>query len=100
MFPRHLTWIFVGLFLLFGVLILLTDDDAWRRTWAGLSALALGGFALSMVRDALATGRIRLQHSLIRRASRPRLFWAAVVLVAAAGCATLGTGIWALFFKA
>lgn len=100
MFPRHLTWFFAGLFLLFGVTILLTEDPAWKRIWAGLSTLSLGGFALSMARDALATGQIRLQHSLIRRATRPRLFWAAVVLVAAAGLATLGTGIWALFFKA
>jgi hypothetical protein len=100
MFPRHLTWIFAGLFLLFGVSILLAEDPAWKRTWAGLSVLALGGFGLSMARDALVTGQIRLQNSVIRRATRPRLFWASVILVAAAGIGSLIAGVWALFFKA
>ncbi len=98
MFLKHLTWIFIGLFVLFGASILMTESAVWRQFWAGLSALSLGGFAVSMVKDALSTGQIRVQ-SVIRYADQPRLFWAAVILTAAAGVAVLIAGIWALFFK-
>jgi hypothetical protein len=96
---RRLTWIFGGLFVAFGVPLVLSEGVEGRRFWAGLSTLCLGGFGVSMARDALATGQIRLQTSVIRRAARPRLFWAAVVLVAAAGVGVLITGFWFLFFK-
>ena len=95
----HLTWVFAGLFVLFGAAILLTESEDWQRYWAGLSTLSLGGFALSMVRDALATGQIRVQNSVIRHAHQPRLFWAAVILVAAAGVGVLIAGSGFLFFK-
>ena len=49
-----------------------------------MSALSLGGFAVSMVRDALSTGHIRVQNSVIRYADQPRLFWTAVIVVAVA----------------
>lgn len=96
---RHLTWILGGLFVLFGLPLALSEDVAARRLWAGLSTLALGGFALSFARDALAAGQIRLQYSLIRRAARPWLFWAAVVGVAAAGVAVIITGLWFLIVE-
>ena len=99
MFLKHLTWIFAGLFVLFGAAILMTDSAVWRRLWVGLSTLSLGGFALSMVKDALTTGQIRIQNSVIRCADQPRLFWAAVILVAAAGVGVMVTGLWFLFFK-
>lgn len=95
MFLKHLTWIFAGLFVLFGVAMLMTES----RIWAGLSTLSLGGFGLSMVKDALTTGQIRIQNSVIRHADRPRLFWAAIILVSTAGVAVLITGFWFLFFK-
>jgi len=99
MFLKNLTWIFVGLFVLFGASILMTDSADWRQFWAGLSALSLGGFAVSMVKDALSTGHIRVQNSVIRYADQPRLFWVAVIVVAATGVVVLITGLWALFFK-
>ncbi len=99
MFLKHLTWVFVGLFVLFGALILTTESAAWSRFWAGLSVLSLGGFAGSMVRDALSTGQIRIQNSVIRYADQPRLFWTAVIVVAATGAVVLVAGSWALFFK-
>lgn len=94
-----LTWIFAGLFLLFGLLMLATDAEAGRRFWAGFSVLSLGGFGLSMARDALATGQVRLQHVVIRRAKQPRLFRATVGLIGAAGAGTVIAGLWLLFFK-
>jgi hypothetical protein len=99
MLLRRLTWIFGGLFLLFGLPLVLSDSVDWQRFWAGLSTLCLAGFGLCLAGDALVTGQIRLQHSVIRRADRPWLFWAAVLLVAAAGIGVLITGLWFLFFK-
>ena len=95
MFLKHLTWIFAGLFVLFGLTMLMTESGIW----AGLSTLSLGGFGLSMVKDALATGQIRIQNSVIRQANQPRLFWAAIILVSATGVVVLITGLWFLFFK-
>ena len=99
MFRKHLTWVFVGLFVLFGASIPMTESAVWRRFWAGLSALSLGGFAVSMVRDALSTGQIRVQNSVIHYADQPRLFWAAVIVIAAAGVVVLIAALWVLFFK-
>ncbi len=95
MLLKHLTWIFAGLFVLFGATMLMTES----KIWAGLSTLSLGGFALSMVKDALTTGQIRVQNSVIRHANQPRLFWAAVILISATGVVVLITGLWFLFFK-
>jgi hypothetical protein len=99
MFLKYLTWIFLGLFLLFGAAILMAESGVWRQYWAELSTLCLGGFAISMVRDALKTGHIRVQYSVIRCANQPRLFWAAVILIAAAGVTVSIGGLWFLFFK-
>ena len=95
MLLKHLTWIFAGLFVLFGATMLMTES----KIWAGLSTLSLGGFALSMVKDALTTGQIRVQNSVIRHANQPRLFWAAVILISATGVVVLIAGLWFLFFK-
>jgi hypothetical protein len=99
MLLKHLTWILGGLFVLFGLPLLMTESTDWGQFWAGLSTLSLGGFALSMVKDALTTGQIRLQNSVILYADRPQLFWAAIILVATAGIGVLITGLWFLFFK-
>ena len=48
----------------------------------------------------VAKGKIRVQFSVIERASQPRLFWALVALIAAAGIVVLARAAWALFFKA
>ncbi len=79
--------------------MLMTESKIWAQFWAGLSTLSLGGFALSMVKDALTTGQIRVQNSVIRHANQPRLFWAAVILISATGVVVLITGLWFLFFK-
>lgn len=98
MHSSRLTWILAGLFLLFGLIMLAIEDEASRRFWAGLSSLALGGFGVSMARDGLATGQIRLWLSVIQRASQPRLFQATVLLAATAGIGTIVTGVWFLFW--
>lgn len=69
------------------------EGSGWRLRFAGLSAISLGAFALSTARDAILSGQIRLQHSTIRRAQRPRLYRAAVVLVAAAGGGAVIAGL-------
>lgn len=99
MVPKHLTWICASLFVLFGAAALLTEAADWRRFLGGLSVLSLGAFAVSMVRDALASGQIRLQYSVIRRAQQPRLFWAAILAIAVAGMIVLIGGLWLLSFE-
>jgi len=94
-----LTWVFAGLFLLFGLILLLAEEDAARRLWAGLSTLLLGGFGLSMANDARRTGQLRLQHSVIRRANQPRLFLVMTILIAGAGAGVIIAGLWFLFLK-
>lgn len=99
MCPMYATWIFAGLFILFGILGLMTEGADWGKVWAGLCILSLGGWAISFVKDALATGQIQLQNSVIRYGNQPRLFWTAVVLIASAGVGVLVAGLWLLFFK-
>lgn len=95
----RLTWLCGALFILFGLPMVFAEDQGWQKAWASLSTLSLGCFGLAMVADGLVKGEIRLQFSLIRRATQPRTFWATIVLVAAAGVGTIITAIWATFFK-
>ena len=95
-----LTWIFAGLFVAFGLPLAVVEDPAWGHRWAGLSLFCLAGFAFSLVRDAVRSGEVRLNVSRICRANSPRLFWAALALVAAAGLGVLATAVWVLVFKA
>ncbi len=97
---RYLTWVFAGLFVACGLPLAFVEDPAWRDAWGGASLIGLGGFALSMARDAVKSGEIRLNFSRIRRADSPRLFWAAIALVVAAGLGVLVSAAWALFIKA
>jgi hypothetical protein len=99
MAAKHWAIAFGGGFVLFGLPLLVVEDQGWVRISAGLSTFCLGGFALAMVQDALGTGRIRLQHGTIHYASRPRLFWAAIALYAVAGLAMIGVAGWILFIK-
>ena len=98
--PKHLTWAFAGLFVACGLPLFWAEDPGWRNVWAGLSLLGLGGFALSMVRDAVMSGQVRLNLTVIRRARSPRLFWATLALIAAAALGVLVGAAWALVFKA
>ena len=89
-----LTWVLAALFLVFGVGMLLFDADPWRHVFAGLSSLALGGFAVSMARDAWRSGVLRLNLSVIRYAQRPRLFVCLVIGIAITGVVVIGAGVW------
>jgi hypothetical protein len=93
------TWALAALFLVFGVGMLLIEGEPWRHILAGLSTLSLGGFALSMSRDAWQSGVLRLQHSVIRYAQRPRLFMCLVLGIAVAGLVVMGAGAWFLSAK-
>lgn len=99
MLPKPRTWVLAGLFLLFGVAMLMTEGEVWRRSWAGLSLLSLGGFMLSMVMDSLAAGQVWIRTSVVRRAQQPQLYWVALVLYVAAGAAVLIAGLWFLFLR-
>lgn len=92
-------WLCGALFILFGLPAAFVEDGGWRHVLLGLSALSLGCFALAMAGDGLVKGQIRLQFSLIERAARPRLFWAAIALVCVTGAAVAATAVWALLFK-
>lgn len=98
-FLKYLTWVFAGLFVAFGLPLAVIEDPAWRDRWGGLSLLSLAGFAFSMVRDAVKSGEVRFNFSRIRRADSPRLFWATLAVIAAAGSGVLAAALWALFFK-
>ena len=98
-FLKHLTWVFAGLFVASGLPLLFVEDRLWAHRWGGLSLVFLGSFALSLVRDAVMSGEVRLNHTRIRRADRPRLFWAALGLIAAAALGVLASALWVLAFK-
>ena len=86
-------------FVLFGLLLGASGSEASKNLWGGLSTASLGTFALAMVADALANGRIRFQFDVIERDKRPRLFLAAISLVAFAGLVVMGCAVWVLFFR-
>ncbi len=92
-------WLCAGLFVAFGLPLAFVEDRGWQHVWGGLSVLSLAGFGLAMAGDGIVKGQIRVHLSVIRRAGRPRTFWAVVVLVAAAGAGVAASGLWALFFK-
>ncbi|MGI9367197.1 MAG: hypothetical protein ACR2O2_00040 [Ruegeria sp.] len=96
---NRLMILFGALFVVFGVLLGITEDPAFKNIWGGLSAGSLGAFALSMAADALKTGKIRIQFDVIDRRTRPRLYWAAIGLVACAGCGVVASAIWLVVFK-
>lgn len=75
------------------------EDRGWQHVWGGLSVLSLAGFGLAMAGDGIVKGQITVHFSVIQRASQPRTFWAAVVLVAAASAGVVVSGLWVLFFK-
>jgi hypothetical protein len=99
MFPKHLTWIFLGLFFLFGIFMLMAQSASRRQIWAGLSVLSVGSFVVSVVKDALTTGQIQMEYSAIYRATQPWGFWASVIIFAVGGTIALIGGVWILFFK-
>jgi hypothetical protein len=94
-----LTWTFAALFVLFGLPLFFLEDPGWARLSAGLSTLSLGGFALAWARHAVAVGQIKLQHSWIHVATRPRLFWATMAMLVVTGSGVIVGAIWMLFFK-
>lgn len=99
MWSTRLMWTFAALVLLFGLPLAVLEDGGVQKTFAGLSTLSLGAFALAMAYNGMATGSITIQFSKVRRSAQPRTFWAAVGLVAVAGAGVIVAGIWFLFFK-
>jgi hypothetical protein len=69
-----LQWAFVALFLIAGLPLFFVSDPGTGRFLARLAVLFLGGFAVAMGLNARQTGILKLQHTTIRRAARPRLF--------------------------
>ncbi len=100
MTSNRLMWIFGGLFVVFGLLMAVADGTTARDILGGLSITSLGGFAFAMVFDGVSKGEIRVQFDIIKRATQPRLFWATVALIAAAGMGVMVSAAWVLFFKA
>lgn len=96
---NRMIWIFAGLFVAFGLMLGASEDPASRNLWGGLSAGCLGGFALALAGDGLSKGRIRFGFDEIDRTTHPRLFFAAVTVVVAAGLSTLAAAITIVFFK-
>ncbi len=95
----RMMWVFGALFVLFGLPLAVIDEPNWRNISGGLSVFSLGLFALAMAADGLTKGIIRFQFSVIDRTTRPRTFWAAIVLVSAAGAGVIIAGVLVLFFK-
>lgn len=96
----RLMWSFAALVLIFGLMLLAAEERETQRWLVALTTFCLGGFALAMAADGVTKSQIRLQTSVINRNTRPRVFWATVAMVAAAGLGTLATSFWAAFFKA
>jgi hypothetical protein len=100
MIYKRLTWIAGALFLLYGLPLLIVEDLWWARFWGGLAVFWLGAFALAMARAAVATGKLRINFSIVRRASQPLTFWAVIALLVFAGAVVLVSAFWFWFFKA
>jgi hypothetical protein len=94
-----MTWAFAALFPLLGLPLAVISDPLWQRIFGGLCTVSLGCFALSMSADAVRLGSLKLQHSIIDRATRPRLFAVITTGIALCGLFVIGIGIWALFLK-
>ena len=93
-------WIFAILFLLCGVpLFFLDKHNSDPTAAAGIASLFLSGFTLCLAWSALETDEIKLQHFKYSRRSQPRRFMATIALILVAGCGTLVTSFWFLFFK-
>ena len=99
MFLKYLPLILVGLLFLFGSFMWVAESRVWGQSWAGLVLLCVGGLWVPMVKDALTTGHLQFGNFDFRYAHQPRLFWAAAILIAAAGVAIFIMGVWLLFFK-
>ena len=97
---NRLMWVFAGLFVVFGLLMAVVEGTTARNIWGGLSVASIAGFAFAMVFDGISKGEIRVHFNVIKRATQPRLFWAAVTLVGAAGIAVVVSAAMVLFFKA
>jgi hypothetical protein len=100
MIYKRLTWIAGALFLLGGLPLLVVEDIRWAHFWGGLAVFWLGAFALTMARAAVAAGQLRINFSVVRRASQPRTFWAVIALLVIAGAVVLISAFWFWFFKA
>lgn len=100
---ERLTWIFAALFVTCGVPLLFLDsenpDPSVVYVLAGMATLFLGGFGLCLAWSAWEAGRINLQHFNYSRAGQPRRFAATIIVILLAGCGTLTTAVWFLFFK-
>jgi len=99
MSPKYLMGFLAVLFLGFGVLGWLAGGEPWRKIFLGLATLSLGGFGLAMAWEAVVAGEIRIEHTILQRAEKPRLYWAAVLVVGAAGAVVLVAAVWLVFFK-
>lgn len=96
---ERLMWTFGGLFLLCGSPLFFVSDRWWAQLWGGLAMFSLGSFAIAFACDGVRKGELKIQHSLIRRADRPYLFWGAVTGVAAVGAGVVVGAIWIMYFK-
>ena len=99
MTAKLLMWVLGALFALCGLPLLIVENAEWQRIWGSLSTGSLGGFALAMAYDAVGTGKLRFQHSLIERGRQPGLFWAAVSLIIVTGAIVIAGAVWMAFFK-
>jgi len=95
----RLMWVFAGLAVVFGLLLAVVDSPTARNFWGSLSLISLCGFAFAMIFNGVSKGEIRLQFNVIRRATQPRLFWATVALIAAAGIGVIISAVRILFFE-
>lgn len=99
---NRLLWIFAALFLLCGLPLLFLDSenpDSASKAVAGMAALSLGGFALSLAWNACESGGLQMLHFGYQRATQPRRFFATVAVLILAGCATVVAGIRFLLFQ-
>ncbi len=99
MSPKYLMGFLAGLVIIFGVLAWLAGGEEAKTWLLPLALLSLGGFGLAMAWEAVVAGEICIERTTIRRAEKPRLYWAAVAVVGAAGGGVLVGVIWRVLFK-
>lgn len=92
-------WIAAGLFLAAGLPLFVVSERETARAFAELAAFFLGVFAVLMALDARDSGTLRLQHTVIRRARRPRLFLVLTTGIGLCGVGVIIAAAWAFWLK-
>lgn len=100
MWLERLMWIGGTGFVIFGLLLGLTEEPRLKTLWGGFSTLSLGSFAVAMALNGIRRREIKLQFNLVKQSEQPMVFALVIGGILIAGLVVIGCAIWLWFFKA